>query len=43
MRNMKGERCWIDDKLCQEGYCNECMVYRRKYNTESWIDTGSDE
>jgi len=25
--NHKGETCWLDGRLCQEGYCNECQVY----------------
>lgn len=27
MRNRKGEWCPFADILCQEGYCDECMVY----------------
>ena len=27
MRNMKGEFCPYNGRFCQEGYCDDCMVY----------------
>ena len=27
MENMKGTWCPYDDIFCQEGYCDECLVY----------------
>jgi hypothetical protein len=24
--NHKGIECWVDGRLCQEGYCEECEV-----------------
>ena len=25
--NHKGEWCWLTDRFCQEGWCEECQVY----------------
>lgn len=27
MKNFKGEWCPYDGRFCQEGYCEDCMVY----------------
>lgn len=27
-QNWKGQPCWLDGRLCQEGWCNECFVYQ---------------
>lgn len=27
MKNMKGKSCPFDDRICQEGYCDGCMIY----------------
>ena len=26
----KGQRCFIKPLLCQEGFCNECVIYLEK-------------
>ena len=31
MKNMKGESCPFDNIICQEGWCENCMIYL-KYN-----------
>jgi hypothetical protein len=30
--NHKGEPCIVDTKLCQEGYCSNCQIYRDYLN-----------